>query len=367
MDAPFSAQTDAGPTRTVLDACRRAGFALAGVAPASPTDYAEELRDWLGAGKHGEMHYLEKHVAARLDPQRILEGARSVICVADRHVDRAPSDRLPSERRDRGRIARYARGDDYHRVIKKRLHALADELSTRFPDEQFRACVDTAPLLEREYAARAGIGAVGKHTLLIERGVTSYLLLGELLTTLELQGTGPEERIDPCASCTRCIEACPTDAISPWSVDATRCISYLTIEHRSRIEESFHEPIGDWLFGCDICQEVCPHNHPTRRTRAAARHEAYASRTDSFDLLEVLDWTEEARRAALTRSAIKRAKLNMLKRNALIVAANALRRGDHEANHPRLRARIEALATDHAEDALVRDTARQVLRGLDRG
>ncbi len=364
MADPHGAHSEADPARTVLEACRRAGFALAGVAPASPTDYAEELRYWLGAGKHGEMHYLEKHLEARLDPERILEGARSVICVADRHVDRAPTDRLPSERRFRGRIARYARGDDYHRVIKKRLHALADELGAQFPDQRFRACVDTAPLLEREYAARAGLGAIGKHTLLIERGVTSYLLLGELLTTLELHGTGPATRIDPCATCSRCIEACPTDAITPWSVDATRCISYLTIEHRSIIDESFHEPIGDWLFGCDICQEVCPHNRPTRRTKAAARHGAYAPRTDSFDLLEILNWSEDDRRAALARSAVKRAKLNMLKRNALIVAANALGNGNDDTDHAQLRARIHELSEDQSEDALVRHTARQIRNRL---
>jgi epoxyqueuosine reductase len=244
-------------------------------------------------------------------------------------------------------------------VIRRRLHALADELRDRFPGETFRVCVDTAPLLEREYAQRAGIGAVGKHTLIIERGVGSYLLLGEIVTTLELQ-PGEPATADPCGTCTRCIEACPTDAITPWSVDATKCISYLTIEHRSAIDERYHEPMGDWIFGCDICQEVCPHNQPTERTRAARSHEAYEPRRSGFDLLEVLNWSEQDRIRAFTKSAMKRVKLWMMKRNALIVAGNVL----CERDVPELRERIEQIAGDDTEQEIVRSTAHAVLRHL---
>jgi len=296
---------------------------LCGICAAAPTSRPRELLEWLEAGKHGEMTYLERHAAQRIDPGKMLPGAKSIICVADRYSDGRADAALKA---GHGRIARYARGDDYHIVMKKRLHRLCDDLAERFPGEMFRACVDTAPVLEREHAARAGLGAIGKHTLLIEPGVGSYLLLGEVITTVELPPDESRESIDPCGTCTRCIDACPTDAITPWSVDATKCISYLTIEHRGPIDETMHEPMGDWIFGCDICQEVCPHNQPTNRTREAPVHEAYEARRDSFDLLGVMNWTEDDRRAAFSRSALKRAKLPMMKRNAIIAAGNALAR-----------------------------------------
>jgi epoxyqueuosine reductase len=346
-------------TRQVLERCEEMGFAAAGIAPATPTAYERELREWLAAGKHGEMDYLERHVDLRVDPARLVDGARSVICVADRY-ERGESRRDDeTERRSGGwaRVARYARGDDYHTVIRKRLHALADELRERFPDETFRVCVDTAPLLEREYAQRAGIGSVGKHTLIIERGVGSYLLLGEIVTTLDLQANDPAPP-DPCGTCTRCIDACPTNAITPWSVDATRCISYLTIEHRSAIDERFHEPMGDWIFGCDICQEVCPHNEPTERTKAAVSHEGYEPRRTGFDPLDVLSWSEDERIEAFTKSAMKRAKLWMMKRNALIVVGNVLR----EQESPELRERVDQIANDGTEHETVRTTARALRR-----
>lgn len=346
-------------TVEVLDRCRALGFALAGAAPAEPTRYREPLERWLAAGQHGEMTYLETYHDERCDPRVLLPGAKSIICVADRY-DNGTRDRRSTDGPPRGRIARYTRGDDYHRIIKKRLHQLADELARKYPDHTFKACVDSAPVLEREHAQRAGIGAVGKHTLLIEPGVGSYLLLGEVITTLELEPTPSKKHLDPCESCTRCIDACPTDAITPWAVDATKCISYLTIEHRSEIDERFFEPTDDWLFGCDICQEVCPHNQPTRRSRRAPVHEAYAPRRDGFDLLEVLGWTEDDRRAAFMRSSMKRAKLPMMKRNALIVAGNALTEG----GHPELRRRVHELANDPAADELVRRTAQRVLDRL---
>jgi epoxyqueuosine reductase len=309
------------PTDQVLRRCRELGFALAGVCRARPTDYGDELRAWLGAGRHGEMAYLKRNVEAMTDPAALLAGVRSIVCVADRYAG-AEAD---APRAGAGRVARYARGDDYHRVMKRRLRTLADELRARFPEDGFRVCVDTAPLLEREHARRAGLGAVGKHTLLS----------------------------------TRCIDACPTGAIAPWSVDATRCISYLTIEHRSAIDPSLHDGMEDWIFGCDVCQEVCPHNQPTERSRDTPLHDAYAPRRDTLDLLEILGWGEEDRRSAFTRSAMKRAKLPMLKRNALIAAANALR----TSKLPQLRAAIDRIARDTEEHDMVRDTAARIADG----
>ena len=344
-------------TRSVLDRCNALGFALAGVASVEPSRYERQLRDWLAAGKHGEMGYLARHTTERLDPREMVPGVRSIICVADRYHDGADAVDAPTVGDGpRGRIARYARGDDYHLVMKKRLHRLADELAAQFPAETFRACVDTAPVLEREIAQRAGLGAVGKHTLMIEPAVGSWLLLGELMTTLVLTPSEPCAE-DPCGTCTRCIDACPTDAITPWSVDATRCISYLTIEHRSAIDQSLHDGMGDWIFGCDVCQEVCPHNQPTDRSRAAETNPAYVARHNDFDLLEVLGWDADARSAAFTGSAMKRAKLSMMKRNAIIAAGNALKRG----SEPELRRRLESIAEDLDEDAMVRETARVVL------
>jgi epoxyqueuosine reductase len=344
-------------TGWILQRCLELGFARAGVADARPTDHADVFRKWLAAGRHGEMEYLNNHADIAVDPSRLLPGVTSIICVADR---------LPNVHRTHegaggrgGRIARYAQGDDYHRVIRKRLHHLCDELAERHPDESFRSCVDTAPIFEREHAERAGLGAVGKHTLIIERGVGSHLLLGEIVTTLALEATPPATP-DPCGSCTRCIDACPTDAITPFSVDGSRCVSYLTIEHRSAIDESFHEAMGDWIFGCDICQDVCPHNQPTDRSAAAASHEAYAPKRTGFDLLAVLDWSEEDRREAFAKSAMKRAKLWMMKRNALIAAGNRLKTTRDDA----LLRRVEALAHDESEHDVVRETACAVLDRL---
>ncbi len=351
-------------TDEVLDRCRGAGFALAGVTAAAPTAYAAELRAWLAAGRHGEMRYLAERIVERCDPAALLPGARSIICVADCYAA-TPEPAAGTLSPRFGRIARYARGDDYHLVMKKRLHRLADELRAEHPAEAFRVCVDTAAILEREHAQRAGLGAVGKHTLLIAPGpggAGSWLLLGEIVTTLALSPSEPAEP-DPCGTCTRCIDACPTRAIEPWSVDATRCISYLTIEHRGAIDERFHEPIGDWIFGCDVCQEVCPHNQPTQKRRAeTAPQPAYAPRRRGFDLLEVLGWDEDARREAFSRSALKRAKLAMMKRNALIAAGNLLAR----AQDAQLRDRVEAIASDGGEDPMVRATAQAVLARLAR-
>jgi len=349
---------------------RELGFAAVGVCDATPMQRFEVFRAWVAVGRHGEMEYLERHLEAQRDPASVLPGVRSVIVVADRYHDGRP-DRVDPRASAKGRIARYARGRDYHREIRDRLERLAARLAEIAPGAAFRACVDTAPLPERELAARAGIGRVGKHTLLIgtpSGGVAlgSWLLLGELLSSAEIEPSpaalrddAPPDRTDPCGSCTRCIDACPTQAIAPFSVDATRCISYLTIEHRGAIDRSLHEAIGDWIFGCDICQEVCPHNAPTRRSRRGGVHEAYAPRRDGFDLLEVLGWSEASRREAFITSALKRAKLEMIKRNALIAAGNALRSRSDAA----LLARIREIAADPAEPALVRETAVEV-RGV---
>lgn len=372
--------TEAGPTFSHADLTtltREQGFALAGVADASPIERADVLARWLAEGRHGEMTYLAEHADVRVDPGKLLPGARAVLCVADRYAGLATSGRAeapgvgrnqsgesladgtPSRsdeaNRPRGRIARYAWGRDYHKSMKKRLHRLADRLRERFPEHAFRCCVDTAPLHEREYAARAGIGWTAKHTLLIHPELGSWLLLGAIVTTLPLrtsrQANFPDSLVAPtdrCGTCTRCIDACPTDCIEPYQLDASRCISYLTIEHRSEIAAELQPRMGRWIAGCDICQEVCPHNEKAarrdlqepaaarassrsdrpseRRGERASTHPDYtpASPLSDLDLLEVLEWTEVDRRRVFQGSALKRINLEMLKRNALIALGNAL-------------------------------------------
>lgn len=376
-------------TAGVLERCLDLGFARAGVTAARPSDHAAAFRSWIAAGRHGSMRWLAEHESVRLDPSNLVPGARSIIVVADRyHLGTGDPPAFGGDSMVAGRVARYARGDDYHRVIKRRLHQLADALLESHPGHVFRACVDTAPLLEREHASRAGIGTIGKHTLLLEPGLGSWTLLGAIVTTLDLVETGAEAALgsgaasgagrgvpepDACRGCTRCIDACPTGCIEPWSVDASRCVSYLTIEHRDPIDSAMHESIGDWIFGCDACLEACPHGRPTRRSGRETVHEAYAPRNASFDVLEVIGWTEEDRRTAFVRSPMKRAKLGMMRRNALIVAGNAIRAGREdrdpisESRIHSLREAIEGCAAESEEDDLVRRTAQDIIDRLDAG
>ena len=312
--------------QSLISRAHELGFALTGIATLEPIDRAPQLLDWLNQGKHGSMSWMESHTDLRTDPGRILDHAKSALVVADLYATRATNTDTPLNPGE-GRIARYARGRDYHDTMKQRLHTLADELRALAPDSDTKCVVDTAPVHERELAQRAGLGWIGKHTLLIHPKAGSYMLLGALVTTLDLTPPSSQPTItDHCGSCTRCIDACPTHAITPYSVDATKCIAYLTIEHRTPIDPALHEGIGDWAFGCDICQEVCPHNSPRTPESLDPNHRTpnpvYHSTRDRLDLRDVLTWTPEDRSRELKGSAMKRAKLDMLKRNAMIVLNN---------------------------------------------
>ncbi len=351
-------------TRDILARAKALGFALAGVSEAKPSEHAEHIRAWLAAGKHGEMDYIADQLAQRLDPNSMLPGVRSIIAVGDLYLQRGQGASRETIPPDHGRVARYARGKDYHRTIKKRLHALCDALREEHSPHEFRACVDIEPTLEREHAERAGVGWVGKHTLLIHPEHGSYFLLGLILTTLPLESPPEQRRFpDHCGGCTRCIDACPTDAIAPTdqprSVDASRCISYLTLETRGAVPAEFHAPLGDMLAGCDICQEVCPHNSPNRTTDAPI-DEGYAPRFASLPLLEMLDWAPADRAQRLSGMALKRATMTMWKRNAIIAAGNAIANGHLSPGDTRaLLDRIRTLAND--EDPVVRYTAQSVV------
>ena len=378
MATPDAGTPAAGPgadpvarSRWVLARCAQHGFALAGIADAGPSSRAEEYRAWIDAGRHGAMAYLAEQVDRRLDPRVLVPGARSVLCVADRYADGRPDRRVPGV----GRIGRYARGEDYHVVIRARLEALAEELLEAYPGERFRVCVDTAPLLEREHAARAGLGRIGKHTLLIgPGGMGSWLVLGAVVSTVELapvradgraDGGGPGDAAvdaDPCGACTCCIDACPTGAIAPWSVDASRCVSALTIEDRGTVAEWFAGRTEDWIFGCDACQEACPHSQPTVRSRRVGTHEAYRAHRAGFPLLEVLGWTEDDWEAAQLNGVLRRAGDAMWRRNAALAAGSVLADGGSPADvRDALGARLAAMALDPSEASEVRAAARASL------
>ena len=541
--------TPSGITRDALKRASDLGFVLAGVAPARPSSHEAHVRSWLAEQRHGEMHYLAEPLDVRLDPGRMVPGAKSILIVADAYPtesERAkgpggqgaegPSEREHSSEDVRagdvgpthrspdtdhrspspGRIARYAWGDDYHKVMKKRLFALADALKEAHPDATFRCCVDTAPLLEREHAARAGMGWIGKHTLLLHPRHGSFLLLGAILTDLDLATSDdlgyPRSLVPPtdrCGTCTRCIDACPTGCIfdprlndypglqphadvtrdrtppveppasplqragdtegarseergargessasplpklqrasetgarseergargetsasplpklqragdaegarseereasvstPPRAIDAARCISYLTIEHRSAIDPDLHAPMGDWLIGCDVCQEVCPYNNAPTPPRSEAKrpesntptpplseipgakrlvsaptmtpreplpiHLRYRPRDTlaaGLDPFDVLQWTEDDRRRVFRGSALKRVKLDMLHRNALIVLTNTA--ATLPADDPRrayVLAEARRIADDSAATPLVRETAHVCLHRL---
>lgn len=314
MAATVQTLIDSTLAEQVKQQARQIGFDLVGIAPAEASEWRSYFRDWIDRGHAGEMAYLARRFDERTDPRRYFPGAQSVICVAINHyvaLEPAPQ--------GHGRVARYALGDDYHELIKTRLHALADWLRQTVPGSETRACVDTAPVMEKELAARAGLGWIGKNACLIHPRAGSWLLLGEVLTTAKLAPDEPQT--DHCGTCTRCIDACPTGAITaPYQVEARRCISYLTIEHRGEIDAGLKEKIGPWLYGCDVCQDVCPHNRAAPAASDAALRPRFAS--GSLDPHEVMSWSEQEYRDRLRGSAMKRVKLPMLRRNAEIVAGN---------------------------------------------
>ena len=305
------------------------GFDLAGVSRPTPSPHAGEYHAWIAANKQGDMHYLARNVDERLNLQHKFPWARSILSVALAYWQDPPAAQSAAREgtgqatspAPAGKIARYAWGRDYHKVFESRLHRLERRIRVAFADEpelQIRAYSDTGPLLEREIATRAGLGWIGKHTLLIHPRHGSWFLLGELVLSLELEPDAPVE--NHCGTCTRCIDACPTAAISPYSLDASRCISYLTLEHKGEIPEPFHEPMrqAGYLVGCDICQEVCPFNRkplPTREPDFAPRLPAPA-----ISLQQVLAWQEQDWDGVTRGSAARRAKFLMWQRTAKILS-----------------------------------------------
>ncbi|MBP7937698.1 MAG: tRNA epoxyqueuosine(34) reductase QueG [Phycisphaerae bacterium] len=311
-------------SRHVLDLALHAGFDLAAIAPVEPIRRAQYYTEWLEAGRHGEMEYLRRTRDVRVNAARLLDGARAVIVLADNYWPKAsphPGSRDTGE--PRGRIARYAWGRDYHRVMRKKLDRLAEAMRATIADPfQIRCCVDTAPIIEREAAAAAGLGWIGKNTLVVHPRLGSFFFLGAVVTTLDLEPGQP--MADHCGTCRRCLDACPTGALTaPYQMDARRCISYLTIEHRSDIPGDLAARMGDWVYGCDICQEVCPHNRSIPATREPAYEVQDPDALPPWPILaEVAGWSEAQRQLRLAGSAMKRASLAMWHRNAALAARN---------------------------------------------
>lgn len=302
--------TPAALSARIKDAGRSLGFDLVAIGPARPPDHGEAFERWLDAGHAGTMAYLERGRDKRLDPRQVLPGARSVVACALGYFQ-GPEAEGPAG------IARYAWGEDYHAVVESRLRALEGALSELAPEAESRAYVDTGPLLERDLAARAGLGWIGKNTMLLHPDLGSFFFIGTLLTTAELEPDAPLP--DRCGSCTRCLDACPTEAFAgPYVLDARRCIAYLTIEHRGPIPAELRAGVGGWAFGCDVCQDVCPWN---RRAPATAE-DAFRSRRHP-PLGELLALDEAAYLEGFRGSPLKRARREGLARNAAVALGNA--------------------------------------------
>ncbi len=293
------------------------GFSGIGICPAVTPEGLHRFADWLSSGYAGEMRYLEDRRAAYSHPSSILSGVRSLIMLTMNYATKPPKPAAPGM----GRVSRYAWGEaDYHDLIHRRLKDLKRFVQSTIPGSAVRGVVDTAPLLEREFAQLAGLGWVGKHTLLLNRQEGSWFFLAALLTDQVLDYDAPTTD-DYCGSCTACLDACPTNAFpQPYVLDATQCISYLTIELNSPVPSELRSGVGDWLFGCDVCQEVCPWN----RFGAVSTETSFLPLADQdpVDLVRLFGHDEETFRAKYRRTPLWRAKRRGLLRNAAIVLGN---------------------------------------------
>jgi epoxyqueuosine reductase len=368
-------------TRWIVEQAKTLGFDLCGVVRAEKFPELQRMPEWLAKGYGGEMKYLAD--PRRADPKAVMAGIQSVIvCLLNYNTDRSLSTdpALPVDSgRPSGWISRYAWGDDYHDVLRERLDALAESLRDRFAGPfEARAYVDTGPVQERVLAKYAGLGWLGKNTLLLNPMLGSFFFLGVILTTLDLEQTLAANELPPpdlCGSCRRCLDACPTQAfVEPYVMDARKCISYLTIELRGAIPDEFREAMGNHVFGCDICQDVCPWNRrapdatipqfqprvfPAREENGG--EENFPRREESL-FLPRLEWllglSEEDFREIFRGSPVKRTKWRGLLRNACIALGNSgLRRG--MANYDRISAVVERLAA--SEDQVLAESARWAL------
>jgi len=301
-------------TKIIKDKVRDLGFMFCGISKAQfLEDDANELEKWLNQGKHGKMTYMENHFDKRLDPTKLVPGAKSVVSLVYNYF---PENDLAEN--GSYKIAKYAYGKDYHFVIKDKLREFMDYLNEEIGEISGRAFVDSAPVMERTWAQKSGVGWIGKNSLLLNKNSGSFFFLAELIIDLELEYDSPVK--DYCGTCTACIDACPTDAIpEPYTVDASKCISYFTIELKDQIPKEFQGKFNDWIFGCDICQDVCPWNRfsTPHKEPAFEPHEKLKNMGKS-------DWeeiTREVFNVVFRKSAVKRTKYEGIKRNISFVKA----------------------------------------------
>ena len=285
------------------------GFLSVGIAKAEFMEAeARRLEDWLSRDYHGKMKYMENHFDKRVDPTKLVPGARSVISLAYNYY--TPKMQVST---DAPKISKYAYGQDYHRVVKDKLFEMVDRIREEVGPVEGRCFVDSAPILERDWAKRSGLGWIGKHTLLLSKQRGSFFFLAELVVDMELIADSPVE--EHCGTCTKCIDACPTDAIHPegFILDASKCISYLTIELKENIPNEFKGLMDDWMFGCDICQEVCPWNRfSTPHNEPKFEPSEHLMNMDRKEWKEI---TEEVFNGVFAKSAVQRTKFAGLKRN----------------------------------------------------
>lgn len=298
----------------------RLGFDLTGITSAATPTGIEFLEEWLNCGYEGEMGYLARRRSAYEHPDKVLADVRSLVLVAMNYRTTEPPEGIDVSQ---GRVSRYAWGDrDYHDVLRERLGQLAEVLHQAAPGCRTRCVVDTAPLLERDFARQAGLGWFGKNTMLLNKRLGSWFFLGAVLTDVGLEPDTPHETAH-CGTCTRCLDACPTDAfVEPYVLDARKCISYLTIELRDQpVPPGLREGMGDWLFGCDVCQDVCPWN----RKAPVSREPAYRPRADlgPADCVELLALSETQFRERFSGTPLMRPGRAALLRNACLVLGNS--------------------------------------------
>jgi epoxyqueuosine reductase len=327
---------------------RAAGFDLVGIASAAAPPELVHFADWIARGYAGEMAYLTSQVRRRSDLRAALPWARSVVCLGLQYDTPVPYSTEAGA--GSGWIARYAWGDDYHEVMASLLERLAAELQRALGPLRSRVYADTGPLVERAYAAAAGLGAWGKNTCLLHPEHGSWFFLGEIVTDIELTPDAP--RTDMCGTCTACLDACPTGALPrPYVLDATRCISYLTIELKGELPEDRRAGVGRHVFGCDICQDVCPWNRKRRHSAGAPFEARPGLLAPDLAELTALVLDEAAFRERFRKSAVKRTRRRGLLRNLAVALGNS--------RHPARQRVLERLAAD--EDPLVQEHARWAL------